>query len=219
MVKVNMTSYGQGLAAITSPDPINGLYTTNDSAPLAQQAGLRQEYKFGLYAYCGYVNSSSHGLCSNSSAANRFRPYNVIRADMTFNYSTISDAVITNTTFIDANYLGDFTNAAWYLILIGTICAALAFVTDILKHTIGFLFATLFAILGSASLLIAATIWTVVISKAQSINNFFVGNPAAPVPLGINVSVGNGVFLLWAAFACLVVSIVPIMISCCTYRG
>lgn len=218
MVKVNMTSYGQGLAAITRPDPINGLFTTNASAPLEQQAGLRQEYKFGLYAHCAYVDDS-HGLCSNSSAANRFRPYQVIRADMASNYSAISDAVITGTTFIDANYLGNFTNAAWFLILIGTICAFLAFLTGVLKHTIGFLLSTLFAILGSASLLIAATIWTVVIGKAQSINHFFVGDPAAPVPLGIDVSVGNGLFLLWAAFACLVVSIVPIMMSCCTYRG
>jgi len=218
MVNVNVTSLGQGIAAIASPDPIDGLYTNNASAPLEQQAGLRNEYKFGLYSHCAYVNDT-HGICSNSSTANRFQPYTVIRADLLANYSAITDAAITGTAFIDANYLGNFSNAAWYLILIGTICAALALVTGILKHTFGFLVSTLLAILGSVALLIGATMWTVVIMKAESINDFFVGNPAAPVPLGIDVSVGEGVFLLWAAFACLIVSVIPLMISCCTYRG
>lgn len=61
-------------------------------------------------------------------------------------------------------------------------------------------------------LLIGATIWTVIINKAESINGFMVGNASDPAPLGITVSMGNGVYLAWAGFVTLLASILPYMI-------
>ncbi|TBU34938.1 Glucanosyltransferase-domain-containing protein [Dichomitus squalens] len=210
MVNINMTGYGQGLAAALG-DPIGGLYATNASAPLQQMEGVRDTYKFGLYSYCGYLNGSQ-GTCSNTSAANRFEPFRVITADMLGNYTGFTTALITQGTFIDSNYLGDFTNGAWYLILIGTVAAALALLTGFLKHTLFFLLSTAFAVLGALSLLIGATIWTVIIKKAEGINNFVVGSAGSPTPLGITVSTGDALFLLWASWACLLVSCLPYMI-------
>ncbi|KAH9853090.1 Glucanosyltransferase-domain-containing protein [Lenzites betulinus] len=211
MVNVNTSGYGLGLAAALG-DPIGGLYTNNASAPLQQQQGIRDLYKFGLYSYCGYVNGTA-GICSNSSAATRFEPLQVMTADMLKNYSDFTTALITQGTFIDSDYLGEFTNGAYYLIIIGSVCAALALLTGLLKHTVLFFLSTLFAVLGALTLLIGATIWTVMIKKAETINDFIVGPAAAPVPLGITVTTGNALFLLWAAWACLLVSILPYMIS------
>lgn len=84
--------------------------------------------------------------------------------------------------------------------------------SGIFKHTLAFLLSTLAAIIGSVTLLIGATIWTVIIKKVQSINDELIGTSAVQVPLGINVSTGDALFLLWAAFACLIVSILPYMI-------
>ncbi|KAI0080010.1 hypothetical protein K474DRAFT_1658247 [Panus rudis PR-1116 ss-1] len=218
MIQVNMTSFAQGVAAAISPDPVDGLFTDNASAPLQQRQGVRNIYKFGLYSYCAYVNGSA-GLCSNSSAGFRFEPFDLITADMQANYSGIATGIIVNTTFNDSHYLGQFSNGAYYVLLIGTICTALALITGILKHTFGFLVSTLFAIAGSLMLLIGATIWTVVIKKAQTVNDIFVGPQASPVPLGIEVTIGNALYLAWAGFGCLVASTIPYMISCCTYRG
>lgn len=71
----------------------------------------------------------------------------------------------------------------------------------------------MFALIASVLLLIGAVIWTVIIKKAQDINGWIVplsnGNQ---VPLGINVSLGNGVLLAWAAFACIAASLIPYMI-------
>ena len=117
----------QGLEAALG-DPIGGLYAENASAPLQAMDGIRDFYKFGLYSHCGYLNGS-HGVCSNVSAANRFQPFTVITADMLSNYTRVTTALITEGTFIDSNYLGNFTNGAYYLILIGTVAAALAFIT------------------------------------------------------------------------------------------
>ncbi|KAI0639101.1 Glucanosyltransferase-domain-containing protein [Trametes polyzona] len=209
MVNVNTSGYGTGLAAALG-DPISGLYTDNASAPLQAMQGVRELYKFGLYSYCGYVNGS--GICSNTSAATRWEPFNVITSDMLSNYSGFTTALITQGTFIDSNYLGDFTRGAYYLIIIGSVCTAMALLTGLLKHTVLFFLSTVFAVLGSLTLLIGATIWTVMIKKSESINDFIVGPSASPVPLGITVETGNAIFLLWAAWACLLVSILPYMI-------
>lgn len=104
---------------------MTGLYTNNGSLPLGQQDGLRQMYKFGLYSHCGYINST-FGVCSNSTAASRFTPYDVLTADMLANYTRISNALFVSTTFTNSSYLGNFTHGAYYLLIIGTVCAVLA---------------------------------------------------------------------------------------------
>ena len=71
---------------------------------------------------------------------------------------------------------------------------------------------TAFAIIGALALLIGATIWTVIIEKSKSVNDIVVGTAGSQVPLGIFVSTGSALFLLWASWACLLVSILPYMI-------
>ena len=122
--------FRQGIAAAIAPDPTDGLYTNNASTPLEQHLGLRQEYKFGLYGHCAYVNDTA-GLCSNTSAGNRFQPFNAIVGDMQPNFTSISTVLLANSTFTDSDYLGNFSNGAYYLLLIGTICAALALITSV----------------------------------------------------------------------------------------
>jgi len=218
MAKVNVSGYGNGLRAAFNPDPIEGLYTTNASAPLGVQAGLRQIYEFGLYSHCAYVNATS-GICSNITAANRFTPYDAITSDMASNYSQDTDSILTGFTFRNSSYLGEQSKAAYYLILLATICTVLALVTGVLKHTVAFLLSSSLSVLGSFLLLVGAALWTVIISKAASLNSAPVTLGNETVPLGIITSAGPGLYLTWAAFACLTISIVPYMLSCCTYRG
>ena len=113
-----------------NPDPIEGLYTTNASAPLGVQAGLRQFYEFGLYSHCAYVNATA-GICSNVTAATRFTPYDAITGDMAANYSQETDSILMAFTFRNSAYLGEQSKAAYHLILLATICAALALVTSV----------------------------------------------------------------------------------------
>ncbi|KAH9911428.1 Glucanosyltransferase-domain-containing protein [Epithele typhae] len=209
MVKVNMSGYGDGLA-VALGDPIFGLYAANDTIPLERHLGLRDEYRFGLYGWCASVSGT--GLCSNVSAGNRFEPFTVILADMPSNYSSITTSLLTRGTFIDSDYLGSFTNGAYYLILIGTIATALTFFTGLLKHTLLFLLSTAFALISVVTLLIGAAIWTVIIKKGQDINGFVVGQASNPASVGITVETGNALILLWAAWASVLVSTLPYMI-------
>lgn len=85
--------------------------------------------------------------------------------------------------------------------------------SGIVKHTVAFLFSAFISIIGSILLLAGSALWTVMLKKSQDINNIDVGD-VDNVPFGITVDVGNGIFLMWAGFACLVVSIIPYMIRC-----
>jgi hypothetical protein len=108
-------------------DPIEGLYTFNASAPLETEAGLRQFYEFGLYSHCGYINDTQ-GICTNHTAGRQFTPYEAITSDMAANYSVITAAILTGTTFQNSHYLGQTSKAAYWMLLLGTICAFLALV-------------------------------------------------------------------------------------------
>lgn len=211
-------------------DPVFGLYTDNASAPLQAGAGLRQTYKFGIYSHCAYVNGTA-GRCGNQTIGEQFKPYDAITTDMSGNWSIFSQSFIPDSsTFRNSSFLGHNSKAAYWMLLLGMLCGAAAFITyvsckfffastypqhrGIAKHNMTFLVSTLFAIAGSLLLLIGASIWTVIIQRSAGINDLLVrsGNGNQTMPLGIIVSVGPGLFLTWAAFACLVVSVVPYMI-------
>ena len=69
------------------------------------------------------------------------------------------------------------------------------------------------AILGAFLLLVGAAIWTAIIKKAESINILVVTTPLRPDPtsLGIQMSAGPGLTLLWVAVALMVASVGPYM--------
>ena len=107
-------------------DPVQGLYNFTPTTPLQQHAGLRQLYNFGLYSNCAYVNATQ-GTCSNGTVANALQPYTVILADMPVNYTDLTMGFIPDTiTFTNSNYLSNFSQGAYYLLLLGSICAALS---------------------------------------------------------------------------------------------
>ena len=107
-------------------DPVEGLYTTNASISMGTHSGLRPLYNFGLYSYCSYIDSKD-GQCSNSSVAFQLQPYSVVLADMPTNYSGLTQGFVpSDLTFTNSHYLGEFSRAAYYLLLMGSICAALA---------------------------------------------------------------------------------------------
>ena len=88
----------------------------------------------------------------------------------------------------------------------------------------------MFAILGSGLLFIGIVIWTVIVNKAKSINDARVSADAIQIltgvsnfgaqvttsaestPLGITVSSGASLWLFWASFVCLFLSIMPYLV-------
>ncbi|KAI9572707.1 actin cortical patch SUR7/pH-response regulator pali [Boletus coccyginus] len=214
MATVDVSGYGEALSKAFN-DTIQGLYTANSSSPLGQGAGIRQQYEFGLYSYCAYVNSSA-GQCSNQAIAARFQPYTAITSDMLLNYSQFTAYIFVDTTFMDSSYLGTNSRVAYYFLLFGTIFTAFSLFTGAFRRTVLFLFSTTMSVLSALFILIAAAIWTAIVQKAQSVNTMQL---AQGILSGIEISYGSGIYLSWAAFACLFAATIPSMISCCTFRG
>jgi len=70
---------------------------------------------------------------------------------------------------------------------------------------------TVFSSAGSLWLLIGSSIWTVLVGKLQVINNDLLRSASADIHgnLGIIVSEGPGLYLSWAAFVFMFLSIFP----------
>ena len=80
-----------------------------------------------------------------------------------------------------------------------------------------FLISSSLSVLGSFLLLVGAALWTVIVKKAEAVNSITINLNGSAVPIGITVAVGPGLYLTWAAFACLAVSIVPYMLRYVRY--
>jgi hypothetical protein len=130
---LNVTSFFRQILAQGLGDPITGLYATNASAPLQKGLGIRQVYKFGLYSYCGYLNNTA-GICTNNTVANKYQPYDALLADMSLNYSALTIYIINGTSSFESQFIGAHTRSAYYLILVGTICAFLALVMCVVSR-------------------------------------------------------------------------------------
>jgi hypothetical protein len=161
--------------------------------------------------------------------ADRYLPYNALIADMSLNYSALTIFIINGTSSFESQAIGSHTHSATYLILIGTICAFSALVmcvdtlfpflpvslliitlSGVFKHTLAFLASACLALLATVFLLTAASLWTAAINTSESVNDLLLNTTS--IPLGIEVSSGHGLSLLWAAVGFLFASLVPYLI-------
>jgi len=214
LVNVNMTGYAVGLQNATG-DPTPGLFTNISTSPLSEQLGLRNIYSWGFYKYCAYTEKPL-GLCSNQTFGFPFQPFDTILSDTPEMYQIQTRYVLPpQSTFVDSGYLADYTRAGFWLVFLGTISAGIAFLNGLYTATMTFMLSTVFSMFGSGCLLIGASILTAVLNNAKSINNFMVGG----APLGIVVTIGPALYLVWAAFVLLFLSMGPYFISYASYRN
>ncbi|KIM82291.1 hypothetical protein PILCRDRAFT_820674 [Piloderma croceum F 1598] len=199
---------------VSGPGESASLFTNTSSVPLQEHVGLRQFYDFGLYSYCAYVDVTA-GSCSHTKAATEFLPYDMISADVAVGH--LSSA--TPDTIVLSASIGSQSRSAYYLILLGSICTALAFFAGVVKRVMAFFYSSLFAILGSIFLLSGAAVWTAIIKNAQGLSHLDITLENTSVQLSLQLAAGRGLFLTWAAYVCLSISIVPYMLICFTFRG
>jgi len=199
-----------------------GLYTTNVSAPLGDDAGLRQLYAWGFYDFCAYTDPI-HGICSNNSVGHTFRPFDTLLADVPPKFKVQTQFVIPSTSFNNSVLLASLSRSAYFLCLIATILAALAMFVGLKRGNFSFFLSSFSSILATLMMLTSSAMWTSAVVKAQAVNSAVITNNnatiVAPATLGIVVSFGPGMWLMWASCATLLLSTIPYGVSCLTYRG
>ena len=83
--------------------------------------------------------------------------------------------------------------------------------SGVLRKTYLFFASASLAVLSAMFILIGAAIWTSLVKKTESINTMQI---AQGVTSGMSISYGSGIYISWAAFACLLAAVVPYMSMC-----
>lgn len=84
--------------------------------------------------------------------------------------------------------------------------------SGVLRKALPFVISTASSIIAAISILIGAAIWTSIVKKCEGINTLDLVPLNGGVVSGMIVSYGNGIYLTWAAFACLAAATVPYMV-------
>lgn len=101
------------------------LYNITQHAPLGQSAGLRHEYRWGLYGYCGYIlHPKTYGDCGNTTFAASWNPFETLRSDIPPKYFVqVNEFIISQLR--NSPYLGTLSHVAFYLIFVATLATFL----------------------------------------------------------------------------------------------
>ncbi|KAL7410060.1 actin cortical patch SUR7/pH-response regulator pali [Mrakia frigida] len=211
MIRLDVSNLGNTLQAANRNTSYSALYasTTNLTA-LGSGAGLRNHYDWGLLNSCGYM-SSNVANCNTTALGKTFKPFDAILSDLPSQYQAQVNALVpAGSSFASSDYTGRLTQAAFWLIFIGSCSALIAFICGVIPNRLAFLGAAVWAIISAIALAVGAAIWTAVYVKVKAISTG--SNPA------ITVHFGNSIILTWVSFALVTLSIFPYIISCCTFR-
>ncbi|XAO27619.1 hypothetical protein I312_106477 [Cryptococcus bacillisporus CA1280] len=196
MAEVNVAAYGNGFQGGTNT------------------SGLRQYYRFGMYNACGYQKDGG-GICNTSTFAYPMEPLGGMIGDVPAKFRKQTVDIIPTSTFKDNSYNHGMTRAGTGLIFVGSCGAALALIFGVIKLRLTFFIASICASVGAFLLMLGAALWTAVIAKDAWLQNVKVQHG---YKLGIYVTAGPSLYLVWVAFAFTSLSCLPYVIACCTYR-
>ena len=161
-----------------------------------------------MYSECGGEGIDGARACSSKKFGNIFQPLTVLEADQANGVNVTS--ILPQSTFTDNQYLGRFSQAAFWLIFIGTVLAGLSFLTGFLAHRFAFLLSALLSLIAAVALAAGAAIWTAMLVKSrQSVND---------ANLGLVVNYGYLLWFTWASFGATLIAFVPLVLSCCVGR-
>jgi len=203
MTTVDMTGVG---AATGAGDAIYGT-----GAQTGPNTGLRNYYEFGLWAYgASATTGGARDYTSGNTWAREFQPIPVILFDAPAAQQQTITQALGDGVITSSDYLGRYTKAAFYVLIIGTILGGLALICGLLANRFAYILAAAFSLIGFLCLAVGCIIWTVILSRVRS--------SVQGSGSGISVSYGNALWLYWAATGCLLFSILPFITSCIVGR-
>ncbi|WVQ85068.1 hypothetical protein IAT38_007232 [Cryptococcus sp. DSM 104549] len=212
MAEVNVAAYGNGLQGGTNKSA-SGLYDSKND-DMGTFKGLRQYYRYGMYNACGYQKDGS-GICNSSTFAYPMEPLANMIGDTPEKFRKQTVDIIPSSTFKENGYNHAMTRAGSALIFVGSVGAALALIFGLIKFRLSFFVAAVCAGVGAFLLMIGAALWTAVIAKDAWLK---IVKVQYGYKLGIYVTAGPSLYLVWVAFALTTLSCLPYVIACCTYR-
>ncbi|GAA5943596.1 hypothetical protein JCM10213_008917 [Rhodosporidiobolus nylandii] len=236
LVHIDTSGLGTALASAAKSSGVNIAGASSnfsdiyDAAPVgegyfvkrtdeARHDGLRKSYEWGLWSYCttnGDLGAPRSYCIERSIDGPRFEPAEVLLQDIPSEYADLLKQVLPENVFTASDYLRDYTRGATYATMVGALSAALAALIGLFARKFAFVLAALFSILAFLGLAVGNIIYSVIINRAiDAINKATVEG----TDVGIAVSYGNALWIMWAATGLMLFSILPFAISCCTGRA
>ncbi|GAA5909586.1 hypothetical protein JCM8208_007191 [Rhodotorula glutinis] len=180
--------------------------------------GLYKGYEWGLWSYCTTQGDlgAKRSYCYTRSIHPTFQPAQVLLQDVDTQYADLLRQVLPNNVFTADAYLGEWTKAASYLIMAGSLCAALTAIVGFFARRGAFVLAMLLNLAAFVGLFTGSMIWTVIVARARSAIN---DATAEGTDVGITLEYGNALWITWAATILSLASVVPLAFACCTGRS
>ncbi|BGP43949.1 hypothetical protein JCM10450v2_008161 [Rhodotorula kratochvilovae] len=208
---------GGNFSEIYAPQSVGEGYFVKPTGA-APHAGLYRGYEWGLWSYCATQGDlgAPRSYCYTRSIRPGFQPAQVLVEDVPEQYAELLKTVLPDNVFTADNYLGQYTQAATYLIMAGALSATIAALIGLFARRGAFVLGALFSIVGFLGLFIGCTIWTVIVARARSAIN---DATSEGTDVGIMLEYGNGLWIAWAATGLMLASVLPFSIACCTGRS
>ncbi|TIA94960.1 hypothetical protein E3P92_00623 [Wallemia ichthyophaga] len=194
-ISVDTSSLGQQLSIQNGELDVSTLYANDSEAALGQSLGVRQEYYFGQYSYCGTIEDRRDGVCelardADSHFISRLDPYTYIIEDTPEN---LKDAVrqhleASQSTFTSSDYLREYSAAGYWLIFLSAIFTGVALFAGLIPIRYTISFAGVFCLLAFLTVTVGSSILTAVIVKMRDVNGD---------ALGVTVHYGVSLWLVW----------------------
>ncbi|TIB98365.1 hypothetical protein E3Q18_02080 [Wallemia mellicola] len=230
-ITVDTSLLGQSLSSQNAELDVSSLYTTNSDDPLGQGLGVRQDYYFGQYAYCGTLEGRRDGVCllgrdSGSEFISRLDPYTYIINDTPENLKDGVRSLLEapDTTFTASDYLRRYSAAAYWLIFLSAIFTGVALFTGVVPTRYTFFFGGVFCLLAFLTVAVGAAILTALIAKIRHINGGKLRHRSRALlrmiseALGVYVHFGVSLWLVWITAFVLMIATPFYFLACAAHR-
>ncbi|CAD6887317.1 unnamed protein product [Tilletia controversa] len=190
---------------------VGNLFAQDQAALELAGNGIKQRYEWGLYNFCAGDSQRDARSCTDHHFGHKFQPLPTLEADASAdNAQAINQSIPSDSTFANTDYLSKYSQAAFWLLFIGTILSGLSFLVGFAAHRFAFLLAAILALLSALLIGVGAAIWTAISVRTA--------NSLKDVAVGLTFHYGNALWFYWGAFVGEALAIVPFILSCCAGR-
>lgn len=177
--------------------------------------GLREEYSYGVWSFCAGASQDSPDYCTPRRFGAPFSPVAQLEADLPEKYTDQFTKTLPSSIFTDNTYLENFTKAASLLAFAGSAAVGLGWLTSLLPWSFFYALSSIVSLIGTLALAVSSVIYTIIVSRVSAA---LADATVEGVKLGLTISMGTGLYLLWAATGCSLLSVLALTIACCCGR-
>lgn len=109
---------------------VDSVFASDQTATELAGNGLKYQYRWGLYGFCGGSENFKDVSCSERHFGYDYQPLTVLQEDVNSQYERFITNALPASTINDESYLSRFTNAANYIAFVATVVIGAGFLGE-----------------------------------------------------------------------------------------